>query len=69
MMHKFIETIKKNESGPFVIENFINTNEIKLFQELYRELPLEINNTRQKIIKKNGLKIFILNYKKFTLIN
>jgi len=52
MMHKFIETIKKNESGPFVIENFINTNEIKLFQELYRELPLEINNTRQKIIKK-----------------
>ena len=69
MMHKFIEKIKKNESGPFVIENFINTNEIKLFQELYRDLPLEINNTRQKIIKKSGLKIFTLNYKKFILIN
>ena len=57
-MHKFIETIKKNESGPFVIENFINTNEIKLFQELYRDLPLEINNTRQKIIKKKWTENF-----------
>ncbi len=51
-MHKFIENIKKYESKPTVIENFINQNEVSQFQKLYDELPIEINNTRQKIIKK-----------------
>ncbi len=51
-MHKFINEIKKFESKPFVIKNFINKNEINLFQILHRELPIEINNERQKIIKK-----------------
>ena len=51
-MHKFIQEIKKFESKPFVIKGFLNKEEIKLFQNLYKELPVEINNTRQKIIKK-----------------
>ena len=51
-MHKFIEKIKKNESKPFIVSNFLNKDEIKLFQNLYEELPIEINNKRQKIIKK-----------------
>ena len=51
-MHRFIEKIKKFESKPFVVSNFLNKDEIKLFQNLYDELPVEINNERQKIIKK-----------------
>ena len=51
-MHKFIDEIKKFESEPYVVENFLDEEEIKLFQNLYKELPVEINNTRQKIIKK-----------------
>ena len=51
-MHKFLEKIKKFESKPFVIKKFLNSNEIKSFQDLYDELPVEINNKRQKIIKK-----------------
>ena len=35
-----------------VINNFLNTEEVKLFKKLYEELPIEINNKRQKIIKK-----------------
>jgi hypothetical protein len=51
-MHKLIDKIKKNESRPFVVNNFLAQNEVELFQKLYTELPLEIHNKRQKIIKK-----------------
>ena len=51
-MHKFIENIKKFESKPFVVSNFLNKDEVKLFENLYEELPIEINNKRQKIVKK-----------------
>ena len=51
-MHKFIEKIKKFEGKPFIVSNFLNKEEIKLFQKLYDELPIEIDNKRQKIIKK-----------------
>ena len=58
-MHKFIDKIKSFEEKPFVINNFVDEDEIKIFQSLYDKLPIEINNTRQKIIK-NGLKILLL---------
>ena len=51
-MHKFIDKIKEFESKPFVVNNFLSNQEIKLFQKLYKELPVEIDNKRQKIIKK-----------------
>ena len=51
-MHKFLEKIKKLETRPRVINNFLNTEEVGLFKKLYEELPIEINNKRQKIIKK-----------------
>ena len=57
-MHKFIQNIKKFESNPFVIKDFINEKEILLFQKLYKDLPIEINNKRQKIIKKKWSKNF-----------
>jgi hypothetical protein len=51
-LHKFVEKIKKFESKPFIISNFLDKDEISAFQSLYEELPIEINNERQKIIKK-----------------
>ena len=57
-MHKLIDKIKKNEDHPFVINNFLSQNEIELFQKLYAELPLEIDNKRQKIKKKKWPKNF-----------
>lgn len=51
-MHRFIDKIKKFECKPFVVSNFLNKDEIDSFQKLYEELPIEINNKRQNIIKK-----------------
>jgi hypothetical protein len=51
-LHKFIEKIKKFETKPYVVRKFLDNEEIKSFQNLYEELPTEINNIRQKIIKK-----------------
>ena len=51
-MHKFIEKIKKFETKPFIVNNFFNNEEIELLQKLYDELPVEIDNKRQKIVKK-----------------
>ena len=55
-MHKFVENIKKFESSPFVVKDFINEKEILLFQKLYKDLPIEIDNKRQKIVKKKWSK-------------
>ena len=63
-MHKFIDKIKKNEDKPFIVSNFLNQNEVKLFQKLYTDLPLEINNKRQKIIKKKWSVSFYLDLQK-----
>ena len=62
-MHKFIEKIKQFEKKPFIVKNFINNKEVESFVKLYNELPIEINNQRQRIVKKNGLVIFFLIYK------
>jgi hypothetical protein len=51
-MHKFIDDIKRYEAKPFVVKNFIDSKDIEKFHKLYKELPIEINNQRQKIIKK-----------------
>ena len=57
-MHKFIDKIKKFESKPFIVSNFLNKEEVILFQDLYMTLPIEIDNKRQKIIKKKWSKEF-----------
>ena len=58
-MHQFIEEIKRFESKPFIINNFLNEEEIEYFQKLYKLLPIEIDNKRQKIIKKKwSIKFF-----------
>ena len=51
-MHKLINKIKKYESKPFIVSNFVDKKELELFKKLYNELPVEINNKRQNIKKK-----------------
>ena len=60
-MHK---KIKKYESGPLVIKNFLKKEEIKKIQDLYKDLPVEINNKRQKIKKKKWITSFYSNLQK-----
>ena len=58
-MHKFIDNIKKFESKPLIVNNFINDSEVEQFKELYKILPVEINNKRQQIIKKKWSNNFL----------
>ena len=58
-MHKKIKEIQKNESRSFIVKNFINQKEIEIFQNLYKDLPIEINNKRQKILKKKWSSNFL----------
>ena len=63
-MHKFIEKIKQFEKKPFIVKNFINNKEVESFVKLYNELPIEINNQRQQIIKKKWSNNFLLQLQK-----
>ena len=51
-MHENLEKIKSLESQPKIIKNFLNSEEIELFLELYNDLPITVNNLKQKVIKK-----------------
>jgi len=54
-MHNELNRIKSLESSPRVIKNFIDTEEANQFLKLYEELPIAINNLKQKVIKKRWL--------------
>ena len=47
-MHK---KIKKNEGRPLIIKGILTKNQIKKILSIYNDLPVEINNKRQKIKK------------------
>ena len=51
-MHENLNKIKSLESPVRVIKNFLNSDEIEKFLKLYSELPITINNLKQKVIKK-----------------
>ena len=57
-MHQKINQIKKNEFSPLIIKKILTKKQIKKIQNLYKILPIEINNKRQKIIKKKWIKNF-----------
>ena len=54
-MHSDLDKIKKLESPPRVIKNFISSSEINQFLRLYEDLPITVNNLKQKVIKKRWL--------------
>ena len=51
-MHKDLSNIKTLESSPKVIKNFISSTEVEQFLKLYKELPVTVNNIKQKVVKK-----------------
>ena len=54
-MHENLKNIKSLESSPRIIKNFISSEEISQFLKLYEELPITVNNLKQKVIKKRWL--------------
>ncbi|MDB9760382.1 hypothetical protein OAB59_00220 [Pelagibacteraceae bacterium] len=54
-MHNNLEKIKNLESSPKVIKKFLSLEEINQFLKLYEELPVTVNNSKQKVIKKRWL--------------
>ena len=54
-MHENLEKIKSLEGQPKIVKNFLNSKEIELFLKLYNELPITVNNLKQKVIKKRWL--------------
>ena len=55
---------KKFEKKPIVIKNFLNNQEIENFLKLYDELPVEVNNLRQKIVKKKWSTNYLIEFQK-----
>ena len=53
-MHENLEKIKSLEGQPKIIKNFLNSKEIELFLKLYNDLPVTVNNLKQKVIKKRS---------------
>ncbi len=57
-MHENLNKIKSLESPPKVIKNFLDSFEIEKFLKLYSELPVTVNNLKQKVIKKRWISGF-----------
>ena len=66
-MHQEINKIKKYEGKAFVIKNFLTKAQVKNIQILYKKLPVEINNKRQKILKKKWSTHFLKEIQKIFL--
>ena len=63
-MHQKINQIKKNEGPPLVIKKILTKGQIKEIQNLYKILPVEIDNKRQKVVKKKWITSFYPNLQK-----
>ena len=57
-MHENLNKIKSLESPPQVIKNFISPKEINQFLKLYVDLPMTVNNSVQKVMKKRWIQGF-----------
>tara|TARA_B110000495_G_C22997386_1_gene588187 strand:+ start:576 stop:1292 length:717 start_codon:yes stop_codon:yes gene_type:complete len=57
-MHENLNRIKSLESSPRIVKNFLNLDEIEKFLKLYSELPVTVNNLKQKVIKKRWMSGF-----------
>ena len=58
MIDKKIDKIKKTESPPKVIEDFISRKKIEELLNLYNSLPLTVHNKKQNVKKKRWIKNF-----------
>ena len=60
-MHKNIDKIKKLEGPPQIVKKLFSKTELDKFLELYNKLPTTVHNKKQNVIKKDGLKIIVMN--------
>ena len=63
-MHKLLDEIKKNEGKTRVVKNFFDNEQVKALLKLYKNLPVEIFNKRQNIMKKKWSDNFEADLKK-----
>jgi len=54
-MHENLNKIKSLEGPTKIIKNFLSSDEIEKFLKLYSELPVTVNNLKQKVIKKRWI--------------
>jgi len=54
-MHENLNKIKSLEGSPRIVKNFLDSEEIKKFLELYSSLPITVNNLKQKVVKKRWI--------------
>jgi len=57
-MHENLDEIKSLESSPRIVKNFLSSKEVEKFLKLYSELPVTVNNLKQKVIKKRWISGF-----------
>ncbi len=58
MINQKIEKIKKTESPPKVINDFITEKKVKELMDFYNNLPLTVHNKKQNVKKKRWIKGF-----------
>ena len=57
-MHTELKKIQSLESAPKVVKNLFSAEEIGQFLKLYEELPIAVNNLKQKVIKMMARRIW-----------
>ena len=65
LLNTNIDKIKKNESSPQILKNFIEPQKIKELLNLYHELPLTVHNKKQNVKKKRWVSGFSENLEKW----
>ena len=66
-MNRKINQILKVEGSPLIIKKILTNSQIKKIKKLYKILPVEINNKRQKIIKKKWISSFCTDMQKMLI--
>ena len=66
-MNRKINQILKVEGSPLIIKKILTNSQIKKIKKLYKILPVEINNKRQKIIKKKWISSFCADMQKMLI--
>ena len=64
-----IDKIRKTESSPKIIRNFINNDKINDLLSLYEKLPLTVHNKKQNVKKKDGFQVLIKKWKNGIMMN
>ena len=68
-MNLKIDNIKKLESPPKIIKNIFNKDEISSFLDVYKNLPITVDNKKQNVVAISETNKKINKIKVLSLIN